>query len=98
MIIGSFNDAFSINVYFFHSTAFLYLFSVFTLSSVPAPAAVVAAVVEAAVSRDPALCSQLEFLNSAIDTSTMDYLAGVQYLILNKFYQFQVRCFVRQDP
>ena len=59
MIIGSFNDAFSINVYFFHSTAFLYLFSVLPLSSVPAPAVAVAvvavAVVEAAVSRDPAL-------------------------------------------
>ena len=54
MIIGSFNDAFSINVYFFHSTAFLYLFSVFTLSSVPVPAVAVVAV-EAAVSRDPAL-------------------------------------------
>ena len=57
MIIGSFNDAFSINVYFFHSTAFLYLFSVLPLSSVPAPAvaAVAVAVVEAAVSRDPDL-------------------------------------------
>ena len=56
MIIGSFNDAFSINVYFFHSTAFLYLFSVLPLSSVPAPAvAAVAVVVAAAVSRDPAL-------------------------------------------
>ena len=57
MIIGSFNDAFSINVYFFHSTAFLYLFSVLPLSSVPAPAvaAVVVVAVKAAVSRDPAL-------------------------------------------
>ena len=59
MIIGSFNDALSINVYFFHNTAFLYLFSVFTLSSVPVPAvaavAAVAVVVVAAVSRDPAL-------------------------------------------